>query len=558
MRIRKDLGWVILLSLIVLLPNLILCCVGSDLKGDFLKTVGYLCFSVTIFLLPSFILKAKQFFLYQGLFVLLAPIEIAHLYQNKMPVKSGFMMLLWDTNWQESTELLSSFKPFIVYALIVIFIYFFVAITKITNSFLLPNKKARWIALSAFVAVFLSGFLYSCYLSFKVTPVKSEMLPVAIANYQSKFHKIYPCNLVVSAVNVWEIRQKIRQINENIANVSFDAQKRTPIDQQEVYVFVLGETARYNSFSINGYERKTSPMLEQIASLISFSDFYSEANVTQFALPLILSPVAPQTYNNYYREKTFVDAFKEAGFATYWIANQSASNNFIRRIAKDADGEFFSTMEFDAVNNYDEYLWTYFDKVLQTDTSKMFVFLHTLGSHFRYNFRYPESFKVFNPCFEGAFDYTRINKKNKEMLVNTYDNSILYTDYFLANTIRKLDSLKVASYLIYTSDHGENLYDDNRNMSLHANVIPTEYDVHVPFFVWTSEKYNELYPHKVQALESNKDKPASAAAIFYTTLDLADITFPRLDLAKSLASGTFQEDSIRYILKIDMTISTFP
>lgn len=145
----------------------------------------------------------------------------------------------------------------------------------------------------------------------------------------------------------------------------------------------------------------------------------------------------------------------------------------------------------------------------------------------------------------------------KEQLINSYDNSILYTDYFLANTISKLNALDAVSYLFYISDHGENLYDDEKDYVFHASNHPPKNEVHVPMLVWTSDKYRNTYPAKYNAAVQNIDKKLSADVIFYSLLDMADITIPDENFQKSIANPTLKDDSVRYVLNPKKEIVVF-
>jgi glucan phosphoethanolaminetransferase (alkaline phosphatase superfamily) len=267
-----------------------------------------------------------------------------------------------------------------------------------------------------------------------------------------------------------------------------------------------------------------------------------------------LTRASARDYDRAFVEKSFVDAFKEAGFKTYWIANQSASNSFIRRISKDTDGEFFETTGFESDTIYDEKLWNVFSEIVNKNEQKVLIILHTLGSHFKYNFRYPATYELFKPCLKGSFDYNMISAKNKQLFINTYDNSILYTDFFLATTMQKLDSLNAVSALVYVADHGENLFDTPENIVMHGGSKFTPYDLHVPFFVWTSDKYNQQYPEKEENMLRNKDKRLTSDCVFYSILDMADITFPKQNLSKSIASDQLREDSVRYMIDTNMEV----
>jgi glucan phosphoethanolaminetransferase (alkaline phosphatase superfamily) len=528
---RKDLPWIILLSIIILIPNIYLVFYGGNICGSsFFGKILYMGISCLLFMLPFLFLKARIFFLLQGIFVLLAPFEIGHIYLNRMPATSAFLLSIIDTNWDESTELLTAIKVPLVLLLVVWCFYFFIAAKKIDNTSFIRSRK---IAMGALI-------LYGS---------------VVFLGYSTEYNKkVYPYDLILRSYQIYVAKKEMKEGKEKIHDFKFEAYKMDSLEEKEIYVFVIGETGRYSSYSINGYERETSPLLSKTKNLISYTNFFSEANITSTSLSLILTRTSAKDYNRSFIEKSFVEAFKEAGFKTYWIANQSANNKFIRRISKSTDKEFFNKTTFKETDNFDEQLWVFLDEILAQNDKKALIVIHTLGSHFRYNFRYPPHYEIFKPSLKGAFDYALISSKNKKQFINTYDNSILYTDFFLAGTIDKIKKLESISAFIYVADHGENLFDTDENIVLHGGSKFTEYDFHVPFFVWTSEKYNLQYPSKVENLYGNKNKKLSTNNIFYSWLDIAHITFPEQILSKSIASEYLQEDSVRYIVNTNMEV----
>jgi glucan phosphoethanolaminetransferase (alkaline phosphatase superfamily) len=518
-----------ILSVILLLPNIYLVFYGTDTIGfSFSGIIFYLGFTGLHFILPVLFLKVRTFFLIQGLFMLMAPFEIAHIYLNRMPATSAFLLSIVDTNWEESTELLTSIKIPIICLLVLWILYFFVVIKKIEDTYFIPSKKIRLSALGAFIILVFTGYS---------------------VNYTQK---VYPYDIIYRTYQVFVTKREMENGIKKMCDFRFGAQKMDSFSEKEIYVFVIGETGRYSNYSLNGYERETSPLLSKTENLISYSDFFSEANITTTSLSLLLTRASVKDYGRSYVEKSFVDAFKEAGFKTYWISNQSVRNKFICRIAKDTDGVFFNETSFDETNNFDEQLWIFLDQVLAKNEDKVLIVLHTLGSHFRYNFRYPAQYEVFKPSLKGTFDYALISAKNKAQFINTYDNSILYTDFFLTTTIQKIDSLHSVSALVYVADHGENLFDTEENIVFHGGSKYTEYDFHVPFFVWTSNQYKLQYPAKVENLLRNKDKKLELSNVFYSLLDIAHITFPEQIKEKSIASEFLQEDSRRYIVNTNM------
>jgi glucan phosphoethanolaminetransferase (alkaline phosphatase superfamily) len=529
--VKKEWYWIILLSIIVLLPNIYFVVYGNNICGSSVfKRIIFMGISIFLFIFPFLFLKLKTGFFLQGFFVLLAPFELGHIYLNRMPATSAFLLSIVDTNWEESTELLGSIRIPLVFLLILWFLYFFITAKKINKTGFIRSRKIAIAALAIYSVIVFFGYSTG-YLK-----------------------KVYPYDLIYRTYQVYVTKKEMKEGMEKIHDFRFEAQKSDSLQEKEIYVFVIGETGRYSSYSLNGYERETSPLLSRIDNLISYTDFFSEANITSSSLSLMLTRASAKNYSLSFTEKSFVDAFKEAGFKTYWIANQSANNNFIRRISSDTNKAYFKEISFKEPGNFDEQLWVFLDEILAKNDKKVLIVLHTLGSHFRYNFRYPDQYEKFKPSLKGTFDYALISSKNKKLFVNTYDNSILYTDFFLSNTINKINRLKAVSAFIYVADHGENLFDTSENIVFHGGSKFTKYDFHVPFFVWTSNKYNKQYPEKAACLRQNKDKKLDTSHIFYSLLDIANITFPEQILTKSIASGVLQEDSLRFIVNTNMEV----
>ena len=79
--------------------------------------------------------------------------------------------------------------------------------------------------------------------------------------------------------------------------------------------------------------------------------------------------------------------------------------------------------------------------------------------------------------------------------MNSYDNTILYTDCFLHQLIEELrDEVAI---LIYLSDHGESLGENEKYLHAEDNE-----PLHYPAaFVWYSVKYENLFPQKIEAMK---------------------------------------------------------
>ncbi|MDR1335684.1 MAG: phosphoethanolamine transferase [Tannerella sp.] len=546
--------WITLLFAILILPNIVVMFRSSDLSGNTAKQLEYFIFSSLLLLLPALFLKLRWYFIFESIFMLCAPFEIGYVWLYKSTVTDGFISSVLNTNVGEAAELLLTMKWQCLSLLLVWTGYFVTVFKKIKNSYLFTG---RFSVLAGLTAVLFNLSVFGKIYATEYKDNKQAKMKNVREDFIDNYKKTYPCNMITLLARKYDHHVTLKNMPGNIASFSYHAKKSPPLPDRETYVVVIGESARYGNFSINGYGRKTSPQLEKIKDLLTYSDVYATSNVTEFALPLLLSRATPLHFEKAYREKTFADAFREAGFHTGWVANQSGYHPYVKRIAKDIDRACFPSDEFETLENYDNKLLPCIDSLLNENRQKTFLVVHTLGSHFRYNFRYPKLFEKFTPALEGTNDYAIVSDKNRELFTNTYDNSILYTDYILSEIIGKVASRQGVSAVLYISDHAENLYDHGQNTVLHGSKTPPVPEIHVPLFIWTSPAYRDAYPGKQHALEANRDKKISASNIFHSILDMADIHYPGETPGKSIASDRFREDSIRHVYTANKEVIHF-
>ena len=548
-------GFILILLTILILPNLLTAFLASDLSGSLAGKIAYLSFSLLILLVPALFLKLRWYFLFESIFMLIAPFEIGYLWIYKATSTEGYISSLINTNKGEALELFMTVKGVLLLLVVIWSAYYFIVFRKIENRYLFTKKTSFTIGV---VFILFNILLFSAMFFMEYRRAESAIRTNAVAyHYMDKYRMTYPCNIISIVHHIQKDHRSVRKMQKNTVSFSYNAKQPTAPSDREIYVLIIGESARYGNFSINGYARKTSPLLETKNGLLSFHNVYATSNATEYALPLLLSRATPVHPEEAYTEKTFVDAFGECGFYTAWIANQASYYPYIKRIAQTVDEAHFSFKDFDAIENYDGLLLKYITSVLDKNEQKTFMIVHTLGSHFRYNFRYPKSYERFTPALEGSGDYSIVSENNKALLINAYDNSILYTDYVLSEIIDRVNDEDCISAVLYISDHAENLYDDNRSLILHGNKYPSEKELHVPLFIWTSSKYQSFYENKQKSLEANTTKKLSGSNLFHSILDIAGISYPGETLEKSVASDTFREDSIRYVYTANKEIIHF-
>lgn len=315
-------------------------------------------------------------------------------------------------------------------------------------------------------------------------------------------------------------------------------------NQREIYVIVIGETSRADHWQLNGYERPTNPLLTD-SGYISFPKTLTESNTTHKSVPMLLSHLTAENFeDSIYSVKSIISAFKEAGFKTAFFSNQRYNHSFIDRFGFEADTTLFiKEMDGADPNPSDLSLIPYLVDNLSSGNSKQLIVLHTYGSHFSYIDRYEGMEPTFKP------DYPiRANSSHRNELINAYDNSIVLTAKLLSEITANLDSLDCPAALIYTSDHGEDIFDDKRNLFLHASPVPSIYQIHVPFILWFNQEYSDTYSNIVKAAEANKLKNVSSSSSFaQTALSIAGIRSAVSDSTASVVSLAYREPKRMYL-----------
>lgn len=380
-------------------------------------------------------------------------------------------------------------------------------------------------------------------------------------------NQLYPVNVCYNLYLAFERNAASENYREASRDFKFDARSEHSATAPEVYVMVVGETARAHNFSLYGYPRNTNPLLSKTPGIKAFPNVTTQSNTTHKSVPMLLSAASAEDFERLFHEKGILAAFKEAGFHTVFISNQLPNHSFIDFLGEQADEHYFLKKE-DASqgNHYDEDLLQKLDEILPlADASssahyhyryrKLFVVLHSYGSHFNYQERYPRSFAYFKPDSRSE-----AKSENRRDLLNAYDNTIRYTDYILHGIVERLQKWEgvqtktdgvydqPTSAMLYTSDHGENIFDDERSLFLHAAPKASDYELHVPFIIWTSDGFSKQYPDILKALGENRSKQVqSSLSAFHTMLGIGGIqTRYRLD-EYSVASGKYHPTKLLYL-----------
>lgn len=333
-------------------------------------------------------------------------------------------------------------------------------------------------------------------------------------------------------------RERIRIAAERIRQFDFQVHQVGVSSEPETYVLVIGESARPDHWSLNGYSRDTAPRLSEIPRLVSFQNVISAWPATRLAVPVILVGQQASNHRAEPDRASIVSLFKQGGFHTYWLSNQAPlglHDSIIAVHAQEADELVFTNpTDHTQAGNHDGVLIPIFKKMLeQPYPRKMFV-IHMMGSHKRYDLRYPSEFRHFLPDELG-----KIVGDASASVVNSYDNSVAFTDHVLAELISELDRISGGhSALLYLSDHGQTLPVNGCDTDGHGR--RNEADFRVAALLWMSESLHRQRPHLLEQARKLKDAPLESVGAFHALAELARLRFPDWNPQRSWVSPDWQ------------------
>ncbi|MDO7220414.1 phosphoethanolamine transferase [Acinetobacter nosocomialis] len=434
------------------------------------------------------------------------------------------------TDVAEATDLLSlRFGLWTIF--FVILPIFLITQVKLKSERILPLllKKVLSIAL-AFAVV--GGLLFAYYVDFAAI----------FREHRDLKGMISPQNTISSVMSYY--RKKAPKKNLPLVKYGEDAHQvqQTQKDLPKLMVLVVGETARAESFSLNGYVKNTNPELSK-QDILNFSQVSSCGTATAVSVPCMFSGMPRTDYDEQLasHREGLLDIAKRAGYQVTWIDNNSGCKGACDRvehyqIPEDLkqkwckDGECLDGILIDSLKQY-------LASIPKDDKRPRLVVLHQMGSHGpAYYKRAPEGYQPFKP----TCDTNAIQGCSPAELLNSYDNTIVYTDHVLSQMINTLK--EVSNYqtgLWYLSDHGEST--GEHGMYLHGSpysIAPSQ-QTHIPMIMWFSDGWKQHNLAQVNCLNQQTKQKLSQDNLFPSLLSLLDVQTqvinPQLDMLHSCA-----------------------
>ncbi|MCL2891744.1 phosphoethanolamine transferase CptA [Brenneria tiliae] len=349
-----------------------------------------------------------------------------------------------------------------------------------------------------------------------------------------------------------EYRQQLHRmeamLRQNAALPPLKNLKDANGDTPRTLVLVIGESTTRSRMSLYGYPRPTAPRLDALSkadpNLVVFKDVVTSRPYTIEILQQALTFADEQHPDLYLSKPSLMNLMKQAGYKTFWITNQQTMtkrNTMLTVFSQQTDKQYYlNNQRTQSARQYDDVVLAPFEEVMADPAAKKFIIVHLLGTHMNYKYRYPPAFDRFH---DRAGLPTALSDTQAEVF-NQYDNAELYNDYIVDSLINAFAQRQPNGFLLYFSDHGEEVYETPPHNVLGRNeAAPTRAMYSIPFLLWMSPEWQKNHAADYAPYV---DRKYSSAHLIHTWSDLAGLSYDFYEPAKSLVNPAFKPD-VRWI-----------
>ena len=477
------------------------------------ETAIYLSLTLLFFLLLLLLASIKPLFK-PLLMLILVVAAVVRFFMDTYGVVIDASMIqnLMETDFNEATELFN-LKLFLHIFFLGVLPAVWVYRTEIQYRPFL-SEVLRRLLIIGIAALLLGGTVFTYYKDFSFV----------LRNNRSLRYLINPNYPVYSFVKYLKDSMQTQAIRVNALGVDAIQNKSWQTrGKKSIVVIVVGETARAENFTLDGYVRETNPRLSK-EDIINFPNTHSCGTATAASLPCMFSNLKRSRFSDSdaKQNENLLDVLTHAGVNILWKDNNSGCKGVCQRVTTEnteilkipdlcAEGECFDEVMLLGLQSY-------FDKI----ENNTVIVLHQKGSHGpAYYKRHPEGFKVFTP--ECTND--QVQDCPQADIINAYDNTILYTDYFLAEVIGLLKSNagKYNTALFYMSDHGESLGENGIYLHGLPYSFAPEEQKHIPFILWLSKDFSDSFGLDTECIKRQRNADYSHDNLFHSVLGMLDI-----------------------------------
>ncbi|MBQ9432630.1 MAG: sulfatase-like hydrolase/transferase, partial [Synergistaceae bacterium] len=498
----------------------------------FLKGIGIFLRDVSVVFLTVLILDLLLYLILRKFPAIIRTVKVVFLtvsacmfavdafaiYYFKAPINNVMLDTILMTNFREGTEFLKMYllSPDLwllcisVIVLLILCRYLFAVICR------------RKVLLLILLVAGASAGIASEYRDFKRDNMRS-MRSIALTRLSSMFYKKYEINLAWQ--KVLQGASKDIRLTKNDSGIPY-------------VVFVLGESTGRKHMGIYGYHLPTTPNFTRLKAegrLYAFDDVISPNGLTHLSLQKIFTFYSNGDLGKWFEYTSLFRILKEAGYYSVWLSNQE------RRIGGEvtflfseqcSSSIFIEKFREDFTNAipYDEKVLPLLDESLKSEHAKNFYVIHLMGTHGRYNERYPAEYTKFKPeQEEGSSEAAKTAQAY-------YDNAILYNDFIVSEIISRFQDRN--AIVIYISDHGEDVFDGGSILG-HSEGTNDRYVLEIPMIIWLSQKFSDSFPELERRISDSIHRPYMTDDIIHTLLDLTGVHTDEYDPRKSIINPQF-------------------
>ena len=438
-----------------------------------------------------------------------------------VPLNSSSVLVILDSNPEEAKEFYNTFvKPSIIITSLVllfggVFGFLYLVIAQPEKAL---NKKLIILGIIACIFAWSKQFHSTIFHRY-------QLLPYRVAQGIKEYNLI---------------RDEILKLKQTHTIPKFPSIKsKYATTYPQTYIIVIGESANKDHLSWYGYERDTTPYTQKFPKPYIFQNIHSPHALTMPSLRKVLTFAHDDQVMEGLGKGSIINIFNAAGFKTFWISNQlsqSKFDNLVGMLGKDAKEAIF-------INDYNDYLTTitkgntvdekllpHIQKALEDKAPRKVIFVHLMGSHSPYDWRLPQ----------GAQHFSLNSPTPAQKFVDIYDDTIRYTDKVIADILAKMLKLKEDSYLLYFSDHGEDISASPDSCRCHNSdeyATPPMYDI--PLMLWTNKAYKKSNPNLISRLPHYLDRPFNTQHLIHSIPYLSGISLDEMEPQHNLFSPSF-------------------
>lgn len=520
----------IVFALLAYVPILLFAIVGFanhiQLKFLIKEIVEFFIFSSIIYALGVVLFKGvvRLFWFYFSLsfLYLVAFLKTAFffLYQSKITISAFY--IIFETTGSESSQFLATYFDFGMLLISVVFLLFLIITIKQVRKLYKSEKTLFYLPKFSKLGV-------GVYVLLILGIVSS----IVVINLKLKYNNIL--FLAKDAYTSYSDAQILFQ-TKLVQPVNDNLEKASSTDEPQTFVVVIGESTSSRNMGLYGYYRNTNPLLSEIDDeLLVFKDVIAPHTHTITSLNKVLS------FSNYENPDvldcgSIVQLANAAGFSTYWISNQKPigiNETLVTAMSKASKEQFFTNALTSKQTEFDEAIFPIVDQVLSKEDHKKVIFIHLAGTHVSYRFSYPPHFKTFSETPKTNFPSSQSTEE-----INHYDNAIVYNDFILRTLIEKVREIDEKSYVMYFSDHGDEVFQDI-NFVGHSEYHGTNPMYEIPFIIWASEKLKKDNPKLNSMPERYLDRKYMLDDFIYSFSDLSKINFEQFQPERSIFNQQF-------------------